>query len=39
MTLIAAVNETALGVTPGQKVCFKVIPKPKEVGGGLPDPS
>lgn len=23
-----AVNETALGVTPGQKVCFKVVPKP-----------
>jgi len=23
-----AVNETALAVTPGQKVCFKVIPKP-----------
>lgn len=22
-----AVNETALGVTPGQKICFKVVPK------------
>ena len=22
------VNETALGITPGQKVCFKIIPKP-----------
>ncbi|MBK8258717.1 MAG: hypothetical protein IPK82_39425 [Polyangiaceae bacterium] len=23
-----AVNETALGITPGQKICFKVVPKP-----------
>jgi hypothetical protein len=23
-----AVNETALAVTPGQKICFKVVPKP-----------
>ncbi len=23
-----AVNETALGVTPTQKVCFKILPKP-----------
>jgi hypothetical protein len=22
------INETALGITPGQKLCFKVVPKP-----------